>query len=165
MSIRGDYSISVKKLQIERKDCSPLGCLILDHLEANQLSVAELARRIGCAHNVLKLAFWRGANPQEKVVRGLSRELGILYKDLQLMIFDERIRYQYNGAPEFLLIAIERMYEVLRAMTVGYPEGERPSEYVLMEEAFNEILSFYFKGARAKAPKPPKPPSNLEEEN
>lgn len=154
MDLDPSYIKSVKTLQIERKDCSPLGCLILDHLEANQLSVSELARRIGCAQTVLRLCFWRGANPQEKVVMGLSRELRIPYKELQLMIFKHRIEYQYKNPSNFLLLSIEKIYEGLTELTVGYPEGERPSEYELMEEAFNEALSYYFKKRKSRTPKP-----------
>lgn len=82
------------RLQIQPKDCSPLGLLILRYLENQQLSMNRLAEMADIPQPRLRGACFKGTCPTPETLRKLSRVIGMHHLELYTLAYEGRIARQ-----------------------------------------------------------------------
>jgi Helix-turn-helix len=82
------------RLQIEAKDCSPLGKVILKYLEQQQLSMNRLAEMADIPQPRLRGACFKGTCPTPETLRKLSRVIGLHHLELYTLAYEGRITKQ-----------------------------------------------------------------------
>ncbi|MFB2936801.1 helix-turn-helix domain-containing protein [Aerosakkonemataceae cyanobacterium BLCC-F154] len=131
-------------LQIKPEQCSRLGQEILKYIEENQLSMSEMARRVGITQPGLRECCWHRAMPTEATLRKLANLMGKPPEQLLKWIYEDKIKYGYEaGVAEALLQAIEDAIKVIRILVNDYPPEERPSDYEIIEQALNQTLKVF----------------------
>lgn len=79
-------------LKLKPQDCSPLGQVILKHMEENKLSMNQLAAQAGCSQPGLRVACLKGTNPTEITLRKLSKVLKAHPVELYFLAYGDRIK-------------------------------------------------------------------------
>lgn len=131
-------------LQIKPEQCSRLGQEILKYVEDNQLSISEVARRVGISQPGLRACCWHGVMPSEAILRKLASLMGKPPEELFEWVYRDKIKYGYEaGVAEALLQAIEEAIKVIRILVNDYPPDKRPSDYEIIEQALNQTLKIF----------------------
>ena len=69
-------------LQLKPEDCSPIGLLILEHMEENQLDLTTMAEKVGVSRAVLRIACLRQGSPGKRIISKLVTVLDKSEKEL-----------------------------------------------------------------------------------
>ena len=127
------------RLQIQPKDCSPLGLLILSHLEKQHLSMNRLAEMADIPQPRLRGACFKGTCPTPETLRKLSRVIGLHHLELYTLAYEGRIVKQPEEGD--LDSLIRELFGVARTM-------ERPKEKPSLEQIEQAlvVLGFMPKG-------------------
>lgn len=128
------------RLQIQEKDCSPLGLLILRYLGEQQISMNRLAEMADIPQPRLRGACFKGTCPTPETLRKLSKVMGMHHLELYTLAYEGRITKRSEDAAE---VDMDRLiceiFETVREMEL-MPPRERPSrsqiERALMELGF-----------------------------
>lgn len=128
------------RLQIQAKDCSPLGLLILQHLEDRHLSMNRLAEMADIPQPRLRGACFKGTCPTPETLRKLSKVMGMHHLELYTLAYEGRIAKRPEDAnDQDLNSMIRELFETAREMSLTAPQ-QRPSkakiERALMELGF-----------------------------
>ncbi len=126
-------------LKIKPEDCSLLGREILKYMEQHQLSMSEMARRVGMSQPGLRAITLEGGNPTESNITKLARVMGKHPTELYQLVYEDKIRAMAEpDAIDSLMALFMDMFGYLRKWI---PEQERPSDYELLDKAFKAIKS------------------------
>lgn len=132
-------------LQLKPDDCSPLGQLILQYMEAHGLSMNQLAKQVGITQPGLRAACLKGTNPTESTLRKLATVMGEHPVKLYLLAYEERIQ---AGIPseqadtlDFLRQAFLDIFNALSDGVSRLPEELRPSDSYLVATTLKTIKS------------------------
>jgi len=112
------------RLQIQPKDCSPLGLLILRHLEKHHLSMNRLAEMADIPQPRLRGACFKGTCPTPETLRKLSRVIGMHHLELYTLAYEGRIARQPEDKGD-LDGLIREIFETARTMQAP---TEKPSK-------------------------------------
>ena len=122
------------RLQIQPKDCSPLGLLILKHLEKQRLSMNRLAEMADIPQPRLRGACFKGTCPTPETLRKLSRVIGMHHLELYTLAYEGRITRQPEDDSD-LDGLIRELFETAR--TMQSPQ-QKPSK-ARIEQALREL--------------------------
>jgi plasmid maintenance system antidote protein VapI len=123
------------RLQIQPKDCSPLGLLILRYLEQQHLSMNRLAEMADIPQPRLRGACFKGTCPTPETLRKLSRVIGLHHLELYTLAYEGRIAKQpEEGNLDGL---IRELFEMARTM-------ERPTEQPSSAKIEQALLALGF---------------------
>lgn len=125
------------RLQIQAKDCSPLGLLILQHLEQQGISMNRLAEMADIPQPRLRGACFKGTCPTPETLRKLSRVMGVPHLELYTLAYEGRIvrePEEYDGDE-----LIRELFETARELGWQMPT-ERPSREAIAESL--KLLGF-----------------------
>ena len=122
------------RLQIQPKDCSPLGLLILRHLEKQHLSMNRLAEMADIPQPRLRGACFKGTCPTPETLRKLSRVIGMHHLELYTLAYEGRIARQPEDEGD-LDGLIRELFETARTMQ---PPQQKPSK-ARIEQALREL--------------------------
>jgi lambda repressor-like predicted transcriptional regulator len=98
------------QLKLQPEECSPLGLLILKHIEKNKISMNQLSRHVGCSQSGLRLACLRGTNPTEITLRKLSKVLKVHPVELYFLAYGDRIKALDDEPPN---IFSQKIFEAI----------------------------------------------------
>jgi plasmid maintenance system antidote protein VapI len=116
------------RLQIKSEDCSPLGRLILQHLEDEGISMNRLAELSGIPQPRLRGACFKGTCPTPETLRKLARAMGKHHLELYTLAYEGRIEKLPEDANDNSLDMLMReMFETAREMGLT-PPTIRPSK-------------------------------------
>ncbi|QSJ18180.1 helix-turn-helix transcriptional regulator [Nostoc sp. UHCC 0702] len=129
------------RLQIKYEDCSPLGRLILQHLEEQGISMNRLAELSGIPQPRLRGACFKGTCPTPETLRKLARVMDMHHLELYTLAYEGRIEKLPEDANDNSLdILMREMFETAREMGLTPPKI-RPSKAkirkALMELGFH----------------------------
>lgn len=79
-------------LKIQPEDCTPLGRVILRHMQTNGTSLRELSKAAGLTHPTLRLCCLGQGHPTENTLRKLSTVLKIQPIELYFLAHGEYIK-------------------------------------------------------------------------
>ncbi len=123
------------RLQIQPKDCSPLGLLILSYLEKQHLSMNRLAEMADIPQPRLRGACFKGTCPTPETLRKLSRVIGMHHLELYTLAYEGRIAKQpEEGNLDGL---IRELFETARTL-------ERPAEKPSPAQVEQALLALGF---------------------
>jgi hypothetical protein len=122
------------RLQIQPKDCSPLGLLILRHLEKQHISMNRLAEMADIPQPRLRGACFKGTCPTPETLRKLSRAIGMHHLELYTLAYEGRIARQPDDEGD-LDGLIRELFETARTMQ---PPEQKPSK-ARIEQALREL--------------------------
>lgn len=128
------------RLQIQPKDCSPLGLFILQHLEAHSISMNRLAEMADIPQPRLRGACFKGTCPTPETLRKLSKVVGVHHLELYTLAYAGRVeKFPEDVENNRLDSLIRELFETAREMGLVAPKS-RPSKYkikkALMELGF-----------------------------
>jgi plasmid maintenance system antidote protein VapI len=128
------------RLQIQAKDCSPLGLLILQYLEEQHISMNRLAEMADIPQPRLRGACFKGTCPTPETLRKLSKVMGMHHLELYTLAYEGRIAKRPEDADDnYLNSLIRELFETAREIDL-VPPKQRPSkakiERALMELGF-----------------------------
>jgi hypothetical protein len=86
-------------LRIKPEDCSPLGKVVLKHMQENSVSLRELSRSAGITHPCLRDLCLGNGNPAESTLRKLSTVLNVHPIELYFLAYGNRIK-SLEGEPK-----------------------------------------------------------------
>ncbi|NJP11342.1 MAG: helix-turn-helix transcriptional regulator [Leptolyngbyaceae cyanobacterium RU_5_1] len=116
------------RLQIKSEDCSPLGQLILQYLEAQGISMNRLAELSGIPQPRLRGACFKGTCPTPETLRKLARVMGKHHLELYTLAYEGRVETLPQDANDVSLdILMRELFETAREMGLAAPKT-RPSK-------------------------------------
>ncbi|RCJ27238.1 DNA-binding protein [Nostoc minutum NIES-26] len=116
------------RLQIKYEDCSPLGRLILQHLEEQGISMNRLAELSGIPQPRLRGACFKGTCPTPETLRKLARVMDMHHLELYTLAYEGRIEKLPEDANDNSLdVLMREMFETAREMGLT-PPTIRPSK-------------------------------------
>jgi plasmid maintenance system antidote protein VapI len=131
------------RLQIQAKDCSPLGLLILQYLEEQHISMNRLAEMADIPQPRLRGACFKGTCPTPETLRKLSRVIGMHHLELYTLAYEGRITRQPEETYD-LESLMRELFETARQTNL-VPPKQKPSraklERALMELGFTQAES------------------------
>lgn len=128
------------RLQIQAKDCSPLGLLILQYLEEQHISMNRLAEMADIPQPRLRGACFKGTCPTPETLRKLSKAIGMHHLELYTLAYEGRIAKRPEDVDDHNYDSLIReLFETAREINL-VPPKQRPSkatmERVLLELGF-----------------------------
>lgn len=124
------------RLQIQAKDCSPLGLLILQYLEEKGISMNRLAEMADIPQPRLRGACFKGTCPTPETLRKLSRVIGMHHLELYTLAYEGRI-VKREDKEDDLEHLIRELFETARELKLEFPK-QRPSK-AKIERALREL--------------------------
>lgn len=129
------------RLQIQAKDCSPLGLLILQYLEEQGISMNRLAEMADIPQPRLRGACFKGTCPTPETLRKLSKVIGMHHLELYTLAYEGRIVKRPEDKEEYNLDnLIRELFETARELGLEPPK-QHPSkakiQRALMELGFS----------------------------
>lgn len=116
------------RLQIKYEDCSPLGRLILQHLEEQGISMNRLAELSGIPQPRLRGACFKGTCPTPETLRKLARVMDMHHLELYTLAYEGRIEKLPEDVNDNSLdVLMREMFETAREMGLN-PPTMRPSK-------------------------------------
>lgn len=116
------------RLQIKAEDCSPLGNLILQYLEAQGISMNRLAELSGIPQPRLRGACFKGTCPAPETLRKLARAMGKHHLELYTLAYEGRIEALPEEISEASVdLLMRELLETAREMGLK-PPTTRPSK-------------------------------------
>jgi plasmid maintenance system antidote protein VapI len=116
------------RLQIKTEDCSPLGQLILQYLEEQNVSMNHLAEVSGIPQPRLRGACFKGTCPTPETLRKLARVMGKHHLELYTLAYEGRIETHPEDKNDSSLDRLMReLFETAREMGLTAPTT-RPSK-------------------------------------
>ena len=79
-------------LRIKPEDCSPLGKVVLKHMQENDISLRELSKAAGITHPCLRAHCLGQGNPTDSTLRKLSKVLKVHPMELYFLAYGDRIK-------------------------------------------------------------------------
>ena len=129
-------------LELEPGDCSPIGHLILQFLQENQLSMTELADKAGITRPGLRAMCLKRSNPTKSSIQKLARVIGKPTTELYRLVALNKIINAYEpDAIDFILEVFETVFKALHKLAEKLPERERPSDFELLDKTLKTIKS------------------------
>jgi hypothetical protein len=126
------------RLQIQAKDCSPLGLLILQYLEEHHISMNRLADMADIPQPRLRGACFKGTCPTPETLRKLSKVMGMHHLELYTLAYEGRIAKRPEDADDnYLDSLIRELFETAREIDL-VPPKQRPSK-AQIERALREL--------------------------
>lgn len=114
------------RLQIQAKDCSPLGLLILQYLEEQSISMNRLAEMADIPQPRLRGACFKGTCPTPETLRKLSKVIGVHHLELYTLAYEGRIIKRPEEEYDLDQL-IRDLLETARSMNLESPK-RRPSK-------------------------------------
>lgn len=116
------------RLQVKPDDCSPLGRLILQYLEAQGISMNRLAELSGIPQPRLRGACFKGTCPTPETLRKLARVIGKHHLELYTLAYEGRIeKVPEDSNDDSLDLIMRELFEVAREIGLVAPKT-RPSK-------------------------------------
>ena len=110
------------RLKITPKDCSPLGRMILQYLEAEGISMNRLADLSGVPQPRLRGACFKGTCPTPETLRKLARVMGKHHLELYTLAYEGRLEKSTPEGSHYSLDALVReLFEASREMGLRPP--------------------------------------------
>lgn len=129
-------------LELKPGDCSPLGHLILQYLQENQLSMTELADKAGITRPGLRAMCLKRSNPTKSSIQKLARVMDRPTTELYRLVALNKIINAYEpDAIDFILEVFETVFKALHKLAEKLPERERPSDFELLDKTLKTIKS------------------------
>ncbi len=126
------------RLQIQPKDCSPLGLLILQYLEEHHISMNRLAEMADIPQPRLRGACFKGTCPTPETLRKLSKVIGMHHLELYTLAYEGRIAKRPEDSDDnYYSNLIREIFETAREMDLLAPQ-QRPSK-AQIERALREL--------------------------
>ncbi|OLP18562.1 transcriptional regulator [Leptolyngbya sp. 'hensonii'] len=111
------------RLQIKAEDCSPLGQLILKHLEEQGISMNRLAELSGIPQPRLRGACFKGTCPTPETLRKLARVMGKHHLELYTLAYQGRMENLPEDLNENSLdLLMRELFETAREMGLTPPK-------------------------------------------
>lgn len=131
-------------LELKAKDCSPLGQLILQHLEDNRMPMTDLADKAGITRPGLRSMCLKRSSPTRTSVEKLSPAIGVPIADLLRLVYRNKIVNSYKpDLIDLILMGFEDVLKALHHWAAEMPESERPSECALLDEAMRTVSNLH----------------------
>jgi Helix-turn-helix len=122
------YWIMPARLQIKAEDCSPLGRVILQYLEVQEISMNRLAELSGIPQPRLRGACFKGTCPTPETLRKLARVMGKHHLELYTLAYEGRVGQLPEDANDSSWdLLMRELFETAREMGLAAPQ-ERPSK-------------------------------------
>jgi hypothetical protein len=116
------------RLQIKAEDCSPLGRVILQYLEVQEISMNRLAELSGIPQPRLRGACFKGTCPTPETLRKLARVMGKHHLELYTLAYEGRVGQLPEDANDSSLdLLMRELFETAREMGLAAPQV-RPSK-------------------------------------
>jgi Helix-turn-helix len=116
------------RLQIKAEDCSPLGRVILQYLENQEISMNRLAELSGIPQPRLRGACFKGTCPTPETLRKLARVMGKHHLELYTLAYEGRVGQLPEDANDSSLdLLMRELFETAREMGLAAPQV-RPSK-------------------------------------
>lgn len=126
------------RLQIQPKDCSPLGLLILEYLEEHHISMNRLAEMADIPQPRLRGACFKGTCPTPETLRKLAKVMGMHHLELYTLAYEGRIaKRPEDGDEHYYSNLVREILETAREMNLLAPR-QRPSK-TQIERALREL--------------------------
>jgi len=128
----------VAKLRIKLEDCSPLGKLLLQYMEENNISMNELAKQAGISQPGLRAACLKRTNPTDTTLNKLSKVLGKHPLELYTLAYEGRIEeLQDEASDNYLDSIIREVFETARELGLVPPKSKPPK--INIKRALKEL--------------------------
>lgn len=115
------------RLQLKPKDCSPLGRLILQHMEDHNISMNQLAKQVGITQPGLRAACLKGTNPTQNTLHKLSKVLSKHPLELYTLAYENRIEeLQDEATDNYLDTLLREFFETARELGLVPPKSRPP---------------------------------------
>lgn len=115
------------RLQLKPKDCSPLGRLILQHMEEHNISMNQLAKQAGITQPGLRAACLKRTNPTQNTLQKLSKVLGKHPLELYTLAYENRIEeLQDEATDNYLDTLLREFFETARELGLVPPKSRPP---------------------------------------
>jgi transcriptional regulator with XRE-family HTH domain len=129
-------------LMLKPEDCSPLGREVLRYLEAHQISMSSLAKKIDKTQEGLKWMCQKKANPGAETVEKLAQVLELDPVTLHRMVYRNKLdNLVGRDKLDQVMDVYDGIYALLRDSMEDLPEEKRPSESLLFDRAFKAVKS------------------------
>ena len=69
-------------LRLKPEDCSPIGLLVLEHMEQYQLDLSGMAEKLGVSRAALRIACLKQGSPGKRIISKLAKVLERAEKEL-----------------------------------------------------------------------------------
>lgn len=129
------------RLQVKPEDCSPLGRMILQYLEAESISMNRLADLSGVPQPRLRGACFKGTCPTPETLRKLAKVMGKHHLELYTLAYEGRFeKVPREGKPYTLDTLVRELFEAAREMELSPPQQppSKPRLYkALLELGFS----------------------------
>lgn len=126
------------KLRIKLEDCSPLGKLLLQYMEENNISMNELAKQAGISQPGLRSACLKRSNPTDATLNKLSKVLGKHPLELYTLAYEGRIEELQDEASDNYLDSLMReLFETARELGLVPPKSKPPK--INIKRALKEL--------------------------
>lgn len=126
------------KLRIKLEDCSPLGKLLLQYMEENNISMNELAKQAGISQPGLRAACLKRTNPTDTTLNKLSKVLGKHPLELYTLAYEGRIEeLQDEASDNYLDSIIREVFETARELGLVPPKSKPPK--INIKRALKEL--------------------------
>lgn len=115
------------KLRIKLEDCSPLGKLLLQYMEENNISMNELAKQAGISQPGLRAACLKRTNPTDTTLNKLSKVLRKHPLELYTLAYEGRIEeLQDEASDNYVDSIIREVFETARELGLVPPKSKPP---------------------------------------
>ena len=84
-------------LEIKPEDCSPIGLLLLQHMEFHQLSFTQMADNLGISRAALRIACLKNGNPGKRMIPKLAAVLELTELELKRLISENKLNQIYEN--------------------------------------------------------------------
>lgn len=127
-------------LQLKAKDCSPLGKLVLEYLEKEDITMTELADKAGLTRPGLRRMCLIRSNPTESSLIRLANAMGVHAGKLYQLAYQNKIENPYNpDVIDSFISGVNIVLSALREAAKEFPEEERLSDDELLETAVKTV--------------------------
>ncbi len=128
-------------LHIQPEDCSLLGKEIFKYIEQHNLSVCKMAHQVGITQPGLRAIVLRGGNPKKVNIDKLALVMGKVPLELYKLVYEDKVRTTTDNS-ELLLEIFYDLIETFQQYAATLKIGKKPSDYKLVDKAFQLIKSF-----------------------
>lgn len=130
-------------LQLNREDCSEIGLLVLDYIDAHQLTFTQMVERVEISRAALRVVCLKRANPGKSTVSILSEVLGVSEPEFCRLVCENKIKLMYEKAElvELVLSALDLVLQVVQNRLEELDDNNL-AHYDLYAHALKVVTSF-----------------------
>ncbi len=126
-------------LKLTPEMCSPLGQLVLEHLNKHNISLSKLAKQSGITQQGLRVACLKGTTPTDTTLRKLASTLGKPISELHYLVYKGKVNDSKKNTLEEVFNRVQETINLLISDLAANLDFEKPDENEVVEATLRLI--------------------------